>query len=1645
MTAATPNAGGGGEKPVKEQRILLWVEAPADKLKAPDSGLNIALEKLGRMQTRLRDIDRLWSKIASKTLPNLPTPTPSVRGPSVSGTSPGSPAPTVTAGGNVVRRVNASTEGIEGEWKTLFTSIDAAETKLLKQSRQKNGKIKEEIITDESKARAKALAEEMQGAKLTLKQQLDNAERIQDAHAKYIAQAQAYRNFQNTVAGSTSQKTPIQAALFDNVAAGAALDASKKESSARKAALADEEREKAEHGKRLSNAGKARLAEDAAREKETQKTIAAQQQAFDNARRAAHQGRIAAADLEFERNRRIAEGTTNLEARYRTMATAHARYSAAVRAVPRDGLDERERHRLDSLAAASDTSGAGFTRRAATSRDAALRSAARAAARQEVANAKADAVSQMATLGQAYANAIRAIPANATAAQRAVATQQAKVALHQGAQAYFGGVAAGTSNPQVRLQATQQLGAHTTRLANATSSLAQAQATLAQSTSHIGRNMVQNVMHVTAWAAAVGTLYGSLRLLKHGVASVVELEYAQARLGQVFTGGKEQVGGLTNEILKLAAANGRSSKEAMESAIQWSRLGLNRVQVLEAVRVSLMGANVAEISASEATEHLSSLMRVYGLNVRQLSSALGMLNATSNTFNVTNKDLLDGITRTSSAARQAGLSLAELIGFIGAGVGATGQTGSNIGNSMKSLIGAMAAPEKQKLIREKFNFETTDAQGDLKDMSSLMAELYVHFQKLNEAQKQSFIFNVAGKNQASRVTALLDNYIKAQSLAIQSLLGLNSAETENQKIRDTAKAQLQGLITEFERLAVTIGGTTGSLGLFSSVVTALRDSLTLLSASGGAAGVLLISVMAAIAAKSLVMTAAMGSVGRSGGILANSMSALVAALRDVARAMISGLRYYGATGAAMSVTARSTHGAAAAFRALGVAVGVAVAELAVVAGIIYLLSQGFSKAMEGLGLSSDTANKAIDQFSESAERARGAAEAAALQVKLFDTTLKALKANQSSSGRSGIIAGVVEGMAPYTSEDLASDAAKRAKDQLRESIRRQLDEINGLTNATQRNAAFERVFTDATVRASEERVKAKQRERAATAAAMEAALEERNRLSNKRWGSADARQKNQAKIEELNTKSRRQFHEDSSEQEAARTDYRNRNEAHLTYLEVQKRLVTDIKNLWNEMAGDTYQSQLDKEIGAEETILRTLQERLRVEERMADSIGAPRLDELDAEMKRNQRLSAALQQQLSGGLSGSSSGPIENLGFSPFAPGGVEKLRELANSMPSAGRDEQESRRRIQAAREWLPTLEKWWDLQSKLNDAELEMSRLQSQPGMRGNQARREELVEEIALHKRALEAAKSSMAMTRMRDTMKLGGQLGQWESSSFKVGYNDTDALANQFEKTGRASEQHAMKAAELEERIARARGGRIGTQFSFGGTSQIAPLVEQAKLEEMATASVLERAKALAQGQEQMNLMLEITKQGYELEQKKNQAVKDYNKNMALGSPGQVLRMMALSKLTDGFKNMRGFMGFDAESKRLVHDRMAPEAEFNRNKALRDKMGIGTDSALQKRLEEMEKWLAIVRRGNQQQPAQAGINQAAVDAATASINRLGGAANGAADALIRFMNSFQPNTQGMTPPTNPQSPFDYNNTFGRPRDYDSRQMIPVPGAV
>jgi TP901 family phage tail tape measure protein len=333
--------------------------------------------------------------------------------------------------------------------------------------------------------------------------------------------------------------------------------------------------------------------------------------------------------------------------------------------------------------------------------------------------------------------------------------------------------------------------------------------------------MLRNALTAGGWMTAVGGFFAVTRTISYSVKRMAELELQTARLQQVFRGVGGTANELTDDVIKLAAAEGRGTQEAMQSAIAWSRLGLSRRQAAEATRVSLMAANVAEMTADEATQHLAATMAAYNLQVSELESALGMLNQTSNTYRVTNKDLLTGISRVSGVAQQAGLSLAELQGIIAASVQQTGQTGPNIANALKTVLVRMNRKDVKEFLGERFNMASTGSAEDLK-------KIWAIYSKANSETQRDIQLKIGAATQASRFRSIMESYPEAMRAAIMSMRNLSSAEKENLLVTNTLIAAKNRFVSSWDRVSnqPTVLGRpmAGALNIGSGVMNAVANT-----------------------------------------------------------------------------------------------------------------------------------------------------------------------------------------------------------------------------------------------------------------------------------------------------------------------------------------------------------------------------------------------------------------------------------------------------------------------------------------------------------------------------------------------------------------------------------------------------------------------------------------------------------------------------------------------------------------------------------------------------------------------------------------------------------------------------------------------------
>jgi TP901 family phage tail tape measure protein len=359
------------------------------------------------------------------------------------------------------------------------------------------------------------------------------------------------------------------------------------------------------------------------------------------------------------------------------------------------------------------------------------------------------------------------------------------------------------------------------------------------------RGVLNTVGTASTFIATYGAIDFAVRGLKAGAEASVEFERKLATLSVIFRGTKEESRELALATVNVAAGFGQDGIAALEVAKDFARFGGTAADVLEAVRVVSMAANVAEIDLAQTSKFFQAIMAGGALQTGQLAGVLGMLNTASNTTNVTVLQLLEGLARVAPLAKQAGVGLAEMIGFETAINAKTSRPGAEAGNALKSLFARFEKPQVQGALGS-VGIDVKDQSGQLKTASQLINELAVQYLKLEGAERTELVVKVAGTQQASRIAALLDGYVQSQEVAIRVSRDLTSSDRENVAVRETLSSQLGTLKTRWEQFwiagagAGAAGGAQGALTdivkLFSNLLSIMTSVETSLGAVVSAAG-----------------------------------------------------------------------------------------------------------------------------------------------------------------------------------------------------------------------------------------------------------------------------------------------------------------------------------------------------------------------------------------------------------------------------------------------------------------------------------------------------------------------------------------------------------------------------------------------------------------------------------------------------------------------------------------------------------------------------------------------------------------------------------------------------------------------------------------
>lgn len=176
-----------------------------------------------------------------------------------------------------------------------------------------------------------------------------------------------------------------------------------------------------------------------------------------------------------------------------------------------------------------------------------------------------------------------------------------------------------------------------------------------------------------------------------------------------------------------------------------------------------------------------------------------------NQYSITTKDLALSLNKAAQSSATYGASLDQLVGYTTAIGSSTRESGSIVGNSLKTIFSRIGTLSKAQDALSAVGVSVRDQSGEMKDVSVVIDELGQKWQGLTKEQQTNTLVNVAGVHHQNRLAALMNNYQTAIDSTTTSMNSQGSAMREQEKFNTSLQGRLNQLNTAWIDLSNTVG------------------------------------------------------------------------------------------------------------------------------------------------------------------------------------------------------------------------------------------------------------------------------------------------------------------------------------------------------------------------------------------------------------------------------------------------------------------------------------------------------------------------------------------------------------------------------------------------------------------------------------------------------------------------------------------------------------------------------------------------------------------------------------------------------------------------------------------------------------------------
>ena len=313
-----------------------------------------------------------------------------------------------------------------------------------------------------------------------------------------------------------------------------------------------------------------------------------------------------------------------------------------------------------------------------------------------------------------------------------------------------------------------------------------------------------------AYGAGVAIIAKVAIAFKTAATEALKFDKDMTTLSQVTGKTREQLSGLTKEILNLSVRTGISAAKLGELTVTLSQAELKGKDLSNALDVIAKSDLAPSFENMEdSVEGLIAIMQQFKRPSSEFLKQFGFINELSKAYAVESKDIIEGVKRTGSVFASAGASLEEFAAIMTVVRSTTRESAESIATGLKTITERIQRPEIIDYLKE-LGVELVNAEGKFIGPLKAFEALNAALQKRGSLSTGSLELiavakEIGGGRQLSKILPLLQSATKAQiALTAASKNAADSLANDEVIAMKSLSKQLDVLKADFNKFIVEL-------------------------------------------------------------------------------------------------------------------------------------------------------------------------------------------------------------------------------------------------------------------------------------------------------------------------------------------------------------------------------------------------------------------------------------------------------------------------------------------------------------------------------------------------------------------------------------------------------------------------------------------------------------------------------------------------------------------------------------------------------------------------------------------------------------------------------------------------------------------------